>query len=60
MTENLFKEVHYTLGSLISDIGLGCIGLPDMQRPFVWANAKVRNIFDSMYQGYDKLSGGVA
>jgi len=52
VTETLFKEVHYSLGSLISDIRLGRIGLPDIQRPFVWANAKVRDLFDSMYRGY--------
>lgn len=52
MTDTLFKEVHYSLGSLIGDIGLGRIGLPDIQRPFVWANAKVRELFDSMYRGY--------
>lgn len=52
MTDTLFKEVHYSLGSLIGDIGLGRIGLPDIQRPFVWANAKVRDLFDSMYRGY--------
>lgn len=52
MSETLFKEVHYTLGGLINDIGLGRIGLPDIQRPFVWANAKVRDLFDSMYRGY--------
>ena len=50
--ETLFKEVHYNLGGLINDIGLGRIGLPDIQRPFVWANAKVRDLFDSMYRGY--------
>jgi len=52
MSETLFKEVHYSLGGLINDIGLGRIGLPDIQRPFVWANAKVRDLFDSMYRGY--------
>lgn len=52
MAETLFKEVHYTLGGLIHDIGLGRIGLPDIQRPFVWPNAKVRDLFDSMYKGY--------
>ena len=31
---------------------MGEIGLPDIQRPFVWKNAKVRDLFDSMYQGY--------
>lgn len=52
MSDVLFKEVHYTLGGLISSIGMGSIGLPDIQRPFVWANAKVRDLFDSMYRGY--------
>lgn len=52
MSETLFKEVHYTLGNLVGDIGLGRIGLPDIQRPFVWSNAKVRDLFDSMYRGY--------
>ncbi len=48
MTDTLFKEVHYALGGLINDIGMGCIGLPDIQRPFVWANANVRDWFDSL------------
>ncbi|WP_250473097.1 DUF262 domain-containing protein [Caballeronia sp. GAFFF1] len=52
MSDTLFKEVHYSLGGLIHDIGLGRIGLPDIQRPFVWPNAKVRDLFDSMYKGY--------
>jgi uncharacterized protein with ParB-like and HNH nuclease domain len=33
-------------------IALGDIGLPDIQRPFVWKNVKVRDLFDSMYKGY--------
>ena len=52
MSETLFKEVRYDLGSLVKFIELGEIGLPDIQRPFVWKNVKVRNLFDSMYQGY--------
>ena len=36
----------------IEDIAMGEIGLPDIQRPFVWKNAKVRDLFDSMYRGY--------
>ncbi len=31
---------------------MGEIGLPDIQRPFVWPNTKVRDLFDSMYRGY--------
>lgn len=52
MNERLFKEVNYTLGVLLNEIKLGAIGLPDIQRPFVWPNAKVRDLFDSMYKGY--------
>ena len=48
----LFKEVGYNLTTLIQQIDLGIIGLPDIQRPFVWADTKVRDLFDSMYKGY--------
>ena len=52
MSNTVFNNVQYTLGSLVGDISSGVIGLPDIQRPFVWKNAKVRNLFDSMYKGY--------
>ncbi len=52
MSETLFKKVDYPLSQLIGDIEMGTIGLPDIQRPFVWKNAKVRNLFDSIYRGY--------
>ena len=47
-----FKRVDYDLSSLLHFIDVGDIGLPDIQRPFVWANAKVRDLFDSMYRGF--------
>ena len=47
-----FKKVDYTLSALVSQIKTGTIGLPELQRPFVWADAKVRDLFDSMYKGY--------
>jgi len=52
MITTLFKEVGYSLSKLIDDIEMGEIGLPDIQRPFVWKNAKVRDLLDSMYQGF--------
>ncbi len=48
----LFNEVGYTVGSLIDQIDMGTIGLPDIQRPFVWRNVKIRDLFDSMYKGF--------
>ena len=47
-----FKEVGYTLSKLLDDIQMGEIGLPEIQRPFIWRNTKVRNLFDSMYKGF--------
>ncbi len=52
MSETVFTKVDYNLGTLVENIKLGAIGLPDIQRPFVWSNAKVRDLFDSMYRGY--------
>ena len=52
MTITLFKEVNYSLSKLIHDIDMGEIGLPEIQRPFVWGNTKVRDLFDSMYKGF--------
>ena len=52
MPENVFSQVNQALRGLVEDIALGRIGLPDIQRPFVWQNAKVRDLFDSMYKGY--------
>jgi uncharacterized protein with ParB-like and HNH nuclease domain len=52
MSETVFTKVDFTLGFLMGAIELGTIGLPEIQRPFVWKNAKVRNLFDSMYQGF--------
>jgi hypothetical protein len=52
MAQALFHKVDYPLNKLIEDIDLGEIALPDIQRPFVWPNIKVRDLFDSMYRGY--------
>ncbi len=48
----LFKAVNYSLDKLVQDIEMGEIGLPEIQRPFVWRNTKVRDLFDSMYRGF--------
>ncbi len=52
MSKTIFKRVDYDIGGLINDIGRGRIALPDIQRPFVWKNVLVRDLFDSMYRGY--------
>ncbi|MER7014281.1 DUF262 domain-containing protein [Saccharopolyspora sp. NPDC000359] len=52
MAETLYSDTGYSLNHLIEDIRTGRIGLPDIQRPFVWSSAKARDLFDSMYRGY--------
>lgn len=52
MSTALFKKTDYELSKLIFDIDHGDIGLPDLQRPFVWEQSKVRDLFDSMYRGF--------
>jgi len=47
-----FTRVHYNVANLLSYIEIGDIGLPDIQRPFVWNTTKVRDLFDSMYKGF--------
>jgi hypothetical protein len=47
-----FKRVDYDLDGLLHFIDLGDIALPDIQRPFVWKNSKVRDLFDPMYRGF--------
>lgn len=48
----VFKRVDYDLSGLLHYIDIGDIGLPDIQRPFVWSATKVRDLFDSMYRGF--------
>jgi hypothetical protein len=50
--ETLFTKVDYTVSLLIQKIEIGEIGLPDIQRPFVWNSTKVRDLFDSMFKGF--------
>jgi hypothetical protein len=38
--------------TLLSWIKAGEIAIPEIQRPFVWKAAKVRDLIDSLYQGY--------
>ncbi len=48
----VFKRVDYDLAGLLHYIDIGDIGLPDIQRPFVWSSSDVRDLFDSMYRGF--------
>lgn len=52
MSTTLFKNIPSKVGDIVNDVMTGRIGLPDLQRPFVWRDNKVRELFDSMIKGY--------
>jgi hypothetical protein len=52
VSTTLFRKVDWSLSGLIEAIDIGTLGLPDIQRPFIWPNTKVRDLFDSMFKGF--------
>lgn len=52
MGNELFKSIPSHVRDLVNEVRSGKIGLPDLQRPFVWKDNKVRDLFDSMLRGY--------
>lgn len=52
MATELFKNIPSKVGDLVRDVRIGKIGLPDLQRPFVWKDNKIRELYDSMLKGY--------
>lgn len=51
-TITLYRDTTFTLYGLVESIRKGELALPEIQRPFVWKPAKVRDLFDSMYKGF--------
>ena len=52
MAKELFERIDRKVNSLIEEVLDGKIGLPDLQRPFVWADTKVKELLDSMMKGF--------
>lgn len=52
MGRELFDNIPSKVSDLLNDVKNGRIGLPDLQRPFVWKDNKVRELLDSMMKGY--------
>lgn len=52
MTRTQFRTTRFDLDLLVQNIKRGDVALPDIQRPFVWPNRKVRDLLDSMLKGF--------
>ena len=48
----IYSMTTLTVNKLIEDIDTGELGLPELQRPFIWKDTRVRDLFDSMMRGY--------
>jgi len=52
MAQTLFTPIPRALNELITEVENGKLGLPELQRGYVWKAKKVRDLLDSMYKGY--------
>lgn len=52
MAKAIYTNVPRQLSDILKDVRNGRIGLPDLQRPFVWKDNKVRDLYDSMLKGF--------
>ena len=54
MTSNTekYSVTQYSVNSILGYIEAGDIAIPEIQRPFVWKGRQVRDLIDSLYNGY--------
>ena len=47
-----FTLLQYSVGGILGLIETGQFVVPEIQRPFVWKKSQVRDLIDSLYNGY--------
>lgn len=47
-----YTVTQYSVSSVLGYIEAGDIAIPEIQRPFVWKGRQVRDLIDSLYNGY--------
>lgn len=47
-----YSVTQYSVSSILGYIDAGDIAIPEIQRPFVWKGRQVRDLIDSLYNGY--------
>lgn len=52
MSTQRYSVTPHPIETLLTWVKSGEIAIPEIQRPFVWEASKVRNLLDSLYQGY--------
>lgn len=51
-TDQKYNVNQYMVSNLLNYVQTGEIAIPEIQRPFVWDSSKVRDLIDSLYQGF--------
>lgn len=52
MATQRYSVTPHPIETLLTWVKSGEIAIPEIQRPFVWDATRVRNLLDSLYQGY--------
>lgn len=52
MATQRYSVTPHPIATLLTWVRSGEIAIPEIQRPFVWDATKVRNLLDSLYNGY--------
>lgn len=52
MATQRYSVTPHPIETILTWVKSGEIAIPEIQRPFVWDATKVRNLLDSLYQGY--------
>lgn len=52
MKTQKYSVNQHLIETILSYVKAGEIAIPEIQRPFVWDATKVRDLMDSLYQGY--------
>ena len=52
MSTQRYSVTPHPIETILTWVKSGEIAIPEIQRPFVWEATKVRNLLDSLYQGY--------
>ena len=52
MPNDKYSVTQYSVSNILGFISCGQIAIPEIQRPFVWKPTNVRDLIDSLYNGY--------
>ena len=52
MTGEKFTLMQYSVHAILGLIDAEDFVIPEIQRPFVWKRSQVRDLIDSLYNGY--------